>query len=369
MTALIPGFASRLFLTGALAFLLAGGVPALYGVALPVWTGTFGLAQGEAGLLLSANGAGAFLAVLAGVFGLPGQTARTGLAALALGTACLAWDATWGLKLAGAFVTGTGSGLLFSSVNRGFLAGFGARSAGMVGLVNALYGLGAILSPLAFLAVGAHPGPVFAALAAVAALAATLAPRDKAPAARGLPDLRQRRLLVTLFILGNGLIEGISVGFGASALIASDLAPGTAARMTSAFFAAYLLSRVSLYWLAPRIPPARLLLLGLGGAGLSMTFAALVAPAPGYVLAGAFVGMIFPSYYVWAIRILGQDGRMTAAILTMALMGGMLAPILLRPVLAAAGEDAIFAIVATVGLSMAALFATLERRARALAPT
>ena len=291
----IPGFASRLFLSGALAFLLAGSVPALYGVALPVWTRTFGLGQGDAGLLLSANGAGAFLAVLAGVFGLPGQTMRAGLSVLALGTALLALEFTWAVKLAGAFVTGMGFGLLTTSVNRSFLAGFGPRGPGMVGLVNALYGLGAILSPLAFLAAGAHPGPILVFLAIVAAVVATLAPRDTSPAPRGLPDLRQRRLLVTLFILGNGLIEGISVGFGASALIASDLAPGTAARLTSGFFAAYLLSRISLYWLAARIAPARLLLLGLGGAGLSMAVAAFVAPAPGYVLAGAFVGMIFPS--------------------------------------------------------------------------
>ena len=68
------------------------------------------------------------------------------------------------------------------------------------------------------------------------------------------------------------------------------------------------------------------------------------------------------------MRILGQDGRMTAAILTMALLGGMLAPIALRPLFAAAGEGAVFPLVAAVSLSMAALFATLERRARALAP-
>jgi fucose permease len=147
--------ASRLFLSGTLAFFVAGGVPALYGVTLPVWSEAFGLAEGEGGLLLSAHGGGAFLAVLSGVYGLPGLGMRTGLAGLAVGAVLLALAPGWGLALAAAFVTGFGFGLITTSVNRSFLAGFGARGPGMVGLVNAFYGLGAILSPLAFLWAGA----------------------------------------------------------------------------------------------------------------------------------------------------------------------------------------------------------------------
>jgi hypothetical protein len=237
----------------------------------------------------------------------------------------------------------------------------------MVGLVNAVYGIGAILSPLVFLLLSSRPTLAFAAVATLACLALALAEPDAAPPARGLPDLRDPRLLVTLFIFGNGLIEGISVGFGASALADSGIAPGTAARLASGFFGAYVAARIALTSLAGRIEPARLLLLGLLGAGLSMALAALGAPATGYVLAGAFVGMIFPSYYVWATRILGPDPRMTALILTVALTGGTLAPLALRPLLAVTGESGVFAVVATVGLVMATLFATLRRRAEALA--
>jgi hypothetical protein len=59
-------FASRLFLSGALAFLTAGMMPALTGVALPVWSRAYGLSDGDGGLLLAANGAGSFLAVTSG---------------------------------------------------------------------------------------------------------------------------------------------------------------------------------------------------------------------------------------------------------------------------------------------------------------
>lgn len=361
-------FASRLFLSGTLAFLLAGMLPALHGVALPVWSESYGLRQGEGGTLLAGNGAGALLAVLSGVFGLPGLGMRSGLAALGLGAAVLSIGGSWPLTLLGGLVAGFGFGLLITSVNRSFLSGFRDRGPGMVGLVNAVYGLGAILSPLVFLLAAARPSLAFGALALLALLALLLAEPDAAPPVRGLPDLRQRRLLVTLFILGNGLVEGISVGFGASALADAGIAAQAAARLTSAFFAAYLLSRLALTWLAGRIAPERLLLLGLGGAGLAMGLAALGLPGAGYVLAGAFVGLIFPSYYVWAIRILGPDPRMTAMILTVALVGGTLAPLALRPILALTGERGVFGIVAAVGLTAALLFAALHRRAEALTP-
>ncbi|HVG47781.1 MAG TPA: hypothetical protein VM899_06555, partial [Rubellimicrobium sp.] len=166
-----PGFASRLFLSGALAFLTAGAGPALYGVALPVWSNRFGLAAGEAGAILSAGGAGALVAVLGGLAGLPGLGLRLGLATVALGTTLLALAPSWGFLLAAGFVAGLGFGQVMAAVNRAFLRGFGERGPGMVGLVNAVYGLGAIGSPLLFLAAGGCPPAVYLAIAALAATA------------------------------------------------------------------------------------------------------------------------------------------------------------------------------------------------------
>ncbi|TNC74168.1 MFS transporter [Rubellimicrobium roseum] len=363
----VPGFASRLFASGALAFFLTGNLVSLYGVALPAWSETYALAEGQGGALLAAQGAGSFAAVLAGVFGLPlGQ--RAGLVALGLGTLGLALGPAWGLMLLAAAVAGAGFGFLCVAVNRAFLAGFGDRGPGMVGLVNAFFGLGAIGAPLLFLLAGESPGPVMGAIAALSVVALLLSPRDDAPLTRGLPDLRQKRLLVTLFIFWNGLIEGAITGFGASALIDARLSSEAAAQLTSGFFVTYLAARIALYWLAARIPPGPLFLFGLLGASACMAAAALGAPGLGFILAGAFVGVIFPAYYVWAIGVLGPDGRMTAAILTMALLGGTLGPILLRPILATTGEEGVFWIVSMVSLGVALSFATLKGRAQALAP-
>jgi hypothetical protein len=220
---------------------------------------------------------------------------RQGLLILALGAAVLALAATWPLTVLGGFTASFGFGLLMTSVNRRVLRGFGDRGPGMVGLVNALFGLGAILSPLLFLALGARPPLAFAAVAALALLTLALTEPDAAPPIRGLPNLRDPRLLVTLFLVGNGLIEGVSVGFGASALADAGLSGATAARLVSGFFVAYLLARLSLAWVAGRLPPAQVFLTGVFGAGLCMAAAALGAPAWGYVTAGAFVGLIFPA--------------------------------------------------------------------------
>jgi MFS family permease len=152
-------FASRLFLSGTLAFFVAGMLPALHGVALPVWTQAYRLDEGEGGTLLAGNGLGALLAVLSGVWGLPGLGLRTGLSVLAAGATLLALSPSWPLTLLGGLVGGFGFGLLTTSVNRAFLGGFGARGPGMVGLVNAVYGIGAILSPLLFLLPPGRPWP------------------------------------------------------------------------------------------------------------------------------------------------------------------------------------------------------------------
>jgi hypothetical protein len=85
------GSAPRLFASGALAFFLLGMLPALFGVALPLWAEGFGLAEGQGGALFATYSAGAVVTVLAGILGVPGLAMRPALLAVALGAAGLAW--------------------------------------------------------------------------------------------------------------------------------------------------------------------------------------------------------------------------------------------------------------------------------------
>jgi len=360
------GLTSPLFASGALAFFLLGILPALFGVALPVWSDAFGLAEGQGGTLVALYNAGAAIAVLAGVAGVPGLSMRPASAVVALGAAGLALGAAWSLLLASALLAGLGFGVLAVAINRRFLQEFGARGPGMVAFVNGIYGLGAILAPLLFLAVGGRAGPVLWATAALAALAMALSrPEPFRNATPGLPPLSPR-LLILLFTFGSVVIEAALIGLGASALVDLGLSEPSAARLVSAFFAAFVAARLGLALVTHRLPPDLVFLGGLLGTTACLLGAALVSPAWGFVPAGAFIGICFPAFFVWSSRLLGPDPRLGAAILAAGLVGGTLGPLALRPILGAFGEESLFWILSVFGALLTAVVGAFLPRLRRL---
>ena len=362
------GLASRLFASGSLAFFLVGMLPALFGVALPIWSRTFGLGEGEGGTLFATYNAGAFTAVLAGTLGVPGLAMRPALLAVALGAAGLALGATWGLLLLGGFVAGLGYGVLAAAVNRRFLHDFGTRGPGMVSLVNGIYGLGAILSPLLFLLAGSAPTVVFWATTAIAVLAMALAgPEPFRASAPGLPPLTPR-LLLLLINFGAVTLEAALVGLGASALVDQGLSGGDGARLVSLFFLLFVAARLSLAAVSHRLPSDLVVLGGAAGTTACLALAASGWPALGFVLSGAFTAVGFPAFFVWATRLLGPDPRMGAAILASGLLAGTLGPLALRPILALSGEGGLFWILCIFGAALSATIAALLPRLRRLPP-
>jgi fucose permease len=155
-------------------------------------------------------------------------------------------------------------------------------------------------------------------------------------------------------------------GFGASALIDRGLGDAGAARLVSGFFAAFLLVRVGLFWLAGSLPPALLFAGGLGGTAACGALAAM-APGPAqagaaFVLSGAFVGVTWPSFYVWASARLGGDPRLGAAVLLASQAGAVLGPLALRPILARTGDEGMFGTVAILSAVLCLLFLPLAAR-------
>jgi fucose permease len=360
------GLASRLFASGALAFFLLGVVPALFGVALPLWAKAFGLAEGQGGALLATYNAGAGLTVLAAILGVPGLTMRPALLVVALGGAILALGSAWGLLLLGGFVAGLGYGVLAARVNRRFLQEFGPKGPGMVSLVNGIYGLGSILAPLLFLAAGSRPSPILWMVAVLALLAMALGrPEPFRVAATGLPPLSPRLLLLLINFAGVSVEVGL-IAFGAAALVDMGMTEPQAARLVSAFFAAFVASRLGLAAVSHRLPPDLTFLLGIAGTALACGLAASGAPAIGFVLAGAFVGICFPSVFVWISRLLGPDPRMGAAILAAGSAGGTLGPLALRPILGAVGVESLFWILSVFGVLLTVAVAALLPRLRRL---
>ncbi len=345
---------TRLFVSGVLSFVLMGALPGLYGVSLPLYRRLFDLEPGQGGALLAANAIGAFLAVLAGVFGLPGVTARTSLGLMAIGAGLMTIQANWPLTLMATLVLGMGFGMAGAVFNRRFLAEFGGRGPGMVGLLNATFGIGAIASPILFVLAGGSPQLIFAAIAVLSALTIlVIQPSGHRAAAQPGPGIWTRReatILLLLFVAAP-LEAGLS-GFGPSALIARGTDEVAAAGFTSGFFAAFLLGRLSLVWLTRWFDPAHLFLGSLAGVSLCSLFAMAGTGSIGFVLSGAPVGMMFPTFFIWASNRLGRDASVASAILAAGLSGGAVGPLLLGPILSSAGLGGLFVVMAVLGVAV-----------------
>ena len=352
-----PGFNLRLFLTGAMSFIATGMLASLFGVALPVYVGQFGLTEGQGTVLLSLYGLGAFLTVVAGIFASRLLTLRRGLVAIALGVGLLALQWHWGLMLLGGGLAGMGLGVLAVVVNRQCLASFGARGPGMVGMVNAIFGLGAIISPLVFVWVGGLPALVFGGIGVLALLTLPLVQADQSLAAEapGMPRLAQWPLLILLFNMLSAMIEVGLIGLGPTALIAGGLDGLDAARLVSAFSVCFLAGRLSLYWLTRNVSSDLLFLVSLAGTALCMGLSAAGWAATGFVMSGVFIGMFFPTFYVWAIGVL-RDARMGSVILCAGLSAVTICPIILGLILNQTGVAALFVIMAGLAAMLALAF-------------
>ncbi|MBI1418853.1 MAG: hypothetical protein GC146_16675 [Limimaricola sp.] len=348
---------ARLFVAGTLSFALIGAVQPLFGLALPVYGRAFGLSAPEAGQLLSAFGVGAFVAVMLGVLGLWQFTARTALAFLAVGAGVLALQASWLANLAGGVALGAGFGLTSAIINRRFLAEFGPRGPGMVGLVNAVFGLGAIIAPWGVLLAAGQPGPAWAVLAVLAAATIPVVqPNPQAARATGgLRALMRPRAAMLALTFLSVLMEIGLFGYGPSALIARGHLAAQVAGVTSAFFVAFLLSRVAMYWLTRWVAPAWLFFAGIVGTAGCAGLAALGWDVTAYIAAGGMVSVTFPAFFIWATERLGPGPQTASAIQAAALSCAALGPLALSAVLVPLGVTSLFAVLAVLGAATALL--------------
>ena len=361
-----PRFLSRLFISGSLAFILIGIVGSLYGVALPAFTRAYGLAEGQAGLILTIHALGAVAAVLAATLGVPGLGARTATALIAAGAAVIALMPGWTLTLAASNIVGAGFGLIATEVNRSFLAGFGPRGPGMVGLVNGISGAGLIAGPLLFVWTGGSIAILYGGMVLLSALLifsyARTAPARSATSSATFLTWRTAILLLNHVAVS---LEAALGGLGVTALIASGWTEEGAAILASGFFAAFLVTRVALYWITRHIAADMLFLIGAIGTALAATLAALGYEALGFIAAGAFVGLSFPAFFVWGARALGDDPRVSAAMLLSGLTGLALGPFVIGAILLRGpGMEALFTVIAigAAALSLAILAAISPMR-------
>lgn len=335
---------------GLLSFVLIGAAQALYGPALPGFAETFALPSGAAGLILSVHNAGALLGVLSALPLAGRRVARWraggALLLLAAGSLVVGTASLWSVTLLGAFMIGLAYGALTIGLNSLYAVGFGARSPAMVNLLNAVFGIGAIVGPVLVAFNPTEVGVPFLILCALAAtvvpLALTLDDRLSAPSKNQNEASKPRYLaaFVLLMALGAG-VEAGTIGYAATYLVTLGETTRTAALVTSLFFLLFTLSRLAAIRLSLKLSPPRLVL-----GSLSLTFVLLLLshyiPLAPFAVAssGAALGLFFPNAINWFSGVFGGSSK-TVLIISGALLGGVVAPAIVSSMIVLFGKDSI----------------------------
>lgn len=301
-------------------FLLSGAIQALYGPAIPVLSRKFELSPSAAGFGLSAY----FLGGVAGVLlfdrllGLIGDRRLIGASfcLMAAGAAGFALAPNWPVALVMTLLAGLGFGGVDNGVNRLFTIGFGHRSTAMLNILNAFYGVGAILGPALIGVVGARHYPeVFLAFAV--AILPTLpflrGVRQRIPPA---PDTAPRPGAVSMEVLKRGagsllaaflviyvLHVGVETGVGGwepTHLEAVGFGASFAAAATSLYWLMMTIGRFLVAPIALRFSAQAIITVSCAGMTVCSLLAAVPPAAPfAYAGVGLFLAPIFPTGLTW----------------------------------------------------------------------
>ncbi|MCD9873201.1 MFS transporter [Streptomyces sp. NR30] len=347
---------------------------ALYGPAVPGLRAEFGLSPSGAGLGLSLHFAGGVAGVLAFNAIHSRISNRALLAAsyglMALGGAGFALAPDWPLALVAAFLGGLGFGGIDYGVNQLFAVGFGDRSTAMLNVLNAHFGIGAVLGPAVVAWLG--PDAYAYAFGACAVLAAVLAPlgssgvrtRPVEPSEKqrqpGSPGGGLPRVLVgflALYILNVGVEAGVG-GWEPTHLETVGYSATVAASATSVYWLMMTAGRFLVVPVTLKYSPERILTICAAGMTVCLLLARVKGVAPvAYAGVGLFIAPVFPTGLPWLNRALPQARRAGAWVIAASMIGGVAAPPLLGAGIEASGIHAVPWLL--TALSAASLAATV----------
>lgn len=327
----------------------------MYGPAFPFFEKQYGVSVAGVGLIASAHFIGSAVAPPLVGFLLSRISVRRVVVAsflvLIAGMFGVAFAPAWALAVLGALVGGLGLGGVSAALNSAYAA-LGTQA---VNLVNAMFGVGSMLSPLLVAGFGpsglSWPFLTVAACSALTLLAARIWGFPSLPPRAAAPAGGQAGQQVLFFALLIGLYVSLEVGFGAwSDKHLAQLGLSEPALILSAYWGGLTLGRVLTGLFGGRFAPERLVL----GAALSVTACALLAavsPVPvaaaAYVLTGLMLGPIFGTTLAWMARQLPP--RWVSFLLVAGSVGGILMPALLGVLSAHFGSGAIPVTLAVTG--------------------
>lgn len=372
-----------LFVLGLVAFALIGAQQALYGPSFAALQARYAVDVGQVGAIVSAHFGGGLVGIplVAPLLRRWGYRRLVPAAAttVAVGLALVVVAPAWFAALAAAAAAGLGFGMLVALLNLAFARAFGARSAAALGVLNASFGIGAMLGPVP-IAVALERGlgagalaPAFFGWAAVAALVALAAARTGAwpdvPAAAAADAAPVRWDVVAAFGLALALYVAVESNAAAWAPthLALQLDVGRAALATSLFWGAVTVGRLAAAAFAGRVPPPALVL----GAALAAVAGLALAHVPGlglaaYALVGLAVAPVFPGVVAWLARAFpARVERVAPVVLACGNLGPVVGAPAVGAVVAWAGPAAVPSVLLALAGAFAALVWGLRRATRA----
>ncbi|WP_328875639.1 MFS transporter [Streptomyces sp. NBC_00287] len=322
-------------------FVLLGALQALYGPAIPAFREEFGLSPSAAGLGLSAHFVGGVAGVLLfdRFFGRIGNRRILGASYLlmAVGAAGFALAPNWPVALVMALLAGLGFGGVDYGLNQLFAVGFGHRSTAMLNILNAHFGIGAILGPALIGLIGAEHYPaVFLAfaLANLPLLLCLRGVRDQVPPpteaeprsqalARSLGSVLA--VFIALYVLHVGIEAGVG-GWEPTHLETVGYGAGLAATATSVYWLMMTVGRFLVAPLALRYSPQTIITVSCAGMTVCLLLATIPALAPyAYAGVGLFIAPIFPTGLPWLNRSVPRARRASAVVIAASMAGGVVA--------------------------------------------
>ncbi|MEA9390151.1 MFS transporter [Acerihabitans sp. TG2] len=331
---------SLLLVGSIIAFVLMGAGQSLMGPALPEFRHIFTLSVASASMAVTAQWVGALLGVIALFFGGQRDWTRVAFGLLVVGAALMAWQINWPITLLGSLAFGAGYGASLALINSRLLQSFERAGPSMVSLVNALFGGGAIVAPLVFVALARNPKLCFGILAVgliLPFLLSFLFPPQRV-AEKSTEKKRANHIsLPTLLIGASGTaVEACLIGLGPVILVSAHFSDSAAASALSLFFAFFLGGRILLSFIGHRLPTAPMLIGGFFGSAVLLACAGSgIYPTLTYPVAGLFIGSIFPNFFVFGSNRMGKDAKTGSIIVTAALAGGVTGPLIVGQVVAA----------------------------------
>ncbi|MFJ2114816.1 MFS transporter [Streptomyces sp. NPDC087850] len=348
-----PAFSSAAVVASCVGFVLIGALQALYGPAVPAFREEFGLSPSAAGLGLGAHFVGGVAGVLFfdRLFGRIGNRRILGASYLlmAAGAAGFALAPNWPAALAMALLAGLGFGGIDYGLNQLFATGFGDRSAAMLNILNAHFGVGAILGPVLIGVVGsAHYPAVFLgfALAGLPPLFCLRGVRDRAPRplgepatatgagaeerAGGGPVLRRGlasvlAVFVALYALHVAVEAGVG-GWEPTHLETIGYGAGAAATATSVYWLMMTIGRFLVAPIALRFSAQAIITVSCAGMTVCLLLAAVPGLAPyAYAGVGLFIAPVFPTGLTWLNRAAPRARRAGALVIAASMVGGVVA--------------------------------------------